>query len=67
MNFWNWIYIVKYLDIEQWKNVEHKQYQPLPLNISKLQQAGWVLLWYMAHKEAGEEAGLVRVPLSHAG
>lgn len=49
---------MKYLDIEQWKNVEHKQYQLLPLSISKLQQAGWVLLWYRAHREAGEEAGL---------
>lgn len=54
---------MKYLDIEQWKNVEHKQYQLLPLSISKLQQAGWVLLWYRAHKEAAEEAGLVAVPL----
>lgn len=54
---------MKYLDIEQWKNVEHKQYQLLPLSISKLQQAGWVLLWYRAHREAGEEAEFVGVPL----
>lgn len=40
MNSRNWICIVKYLDIEQWKNVEHKHEQLLPLSSSKLQQAG---------------------------
>lgn len=59
MNSRNWICIVKYLDIEQWKNVEHKHEQLLPLSASKLQQAGWVLLsafplWY---REDGQKEG----------
>lgn len=58
MNSRNWICIVKYLDIEQWKNVEHKHEQLLPLSASKLQQAGWVLLsafplWYSEDGQKG--------------
>lgn len=52
---------MKYLDIEQWKNVEHKHQQLLPLSVSKLQQAGWMLLRYGAQEEAGQKASFVGV------